>query len=312
MRRPTLRMRRPTLRMRRRTLLITGALVVLVAVAAGVGLALTRDGDDGIDLPGRIAVIDGCGLKHMWSDGTDQRELCLPGIWESVSLSFNGKTLAWDTSKGSQSGISIAKPDATDERQLPLPGTVNVAPSLSPDGRRVAFLHSAADDGRYDVWSTDANSTSDVAEQVTAVRNVSFVAWSPKDDWLAYVKDWSEETLEGKIVLVRPNGDDEHLLGAGDQPAWAPDGKTLAFVRDGNIWTVARDGSQRRLLTRKGEAPAWSRDGKQVAFMREEKCGGPDCKERVFLVFANGGDPRSVGPRFSAGHRLLWLPDPNE
>jgi Tol biopolymer transport system component len=312
MRRPTLRMRRPTLRMRRRTLLIAGAIVILVAAAAGVGLALTRDGDDSPKLPGRIAVIDGCGLKHMWSDGTDQRELCLPGVWESVTLSFNGKTLAWDSSKGSQSGIMIAKSDASDQRQLPLPGTVNVAPTLSPDGRRLAFLHSAADDGRYDVWSTDATSTSDVAEQVTAVHNVSFVAWSPKDDWLAYVKDWSEETLEGKIMLVRPNGDDEHLLGTGDQPAWAPDGKTLAFVHAGSLWRVARDGSQRRPLTRNGEAPAWSRDGKQVAFMREEKCGGPDCKERVFLVFADGSGPRSVGPRFSPGHRLLWLPDPNE
>jgi WD40-like Beta Propeller Repeat len=305
-------MRLRTPRMRRRTLLILGALVVLVAVAAGVGLALARDGDEGPDLPGRIAVIDGCGLKHMWSDGTDQRELCLPGIWESVSLSFNGKTLAWDTSTGPQSGIMIAKSDASDAHLLPLPRTVNVGPSLSPDGHRLAFLHSAADDGRYDVWTTDATSTSDVAEQVTAVRKVSFVAWSPKGDWLAYIKDWSDETAEGKIVLVRPNGDDEQLLGAGDQPAWAPDGKTLAFVHGGNLWTVARDGSQRRLLTRNGEAPAWSRDGKQVAFMREENCGRAECKERAFLVFADGNEPRSVGPRFPAGHRLLWLPDPNE
>jgi Tol biopolymer transport system component len=305
-------MRLRTPRMRRRTLLIAGALVVLFAVAAGVGLALARDGDDSPDLPGRIAVIDGCGLKHMWPDGTDQRELCLPGIWESVSLSTNGKTLAWDTSTGSQSGIMIAKSDASDPHLLPLPRTVNVGPSLSPDGHRLAFLHSAADDGRYDVWTTDATSSSDVAEQVTAVRKVSFVAWSPKGDWLAYVKDWSEETAEGKIVLVRPNGDDEQLLGAGDQPAWAPDGKTLVFVHGGNLWTVARAGSERRLLTRNGEAPAWSRDGKQVAFMREENCGRAECKERVFLVFADGNEPRSVGPRFPAGHRLLWLPDPNE
>jgi Tol biopolymer transport system component len=298
--------------MRRRTLLIAGAIVVLVAAAAGVGLAVARGGGDGPDLPGRIAVIDGCGLKHMWPDGTDQRELCLPGVWESVSLSANGKTLAWDTSTGSLSGIVIAKGDASESHQLPVPPQVNAAPSLSPDGRGVAFLHSPRDDSRYDVWTSSATSTSDVAEQVTAVRNVSFVAWSPADDWLAYVKDWSEETLEGKIVLVRPNGDDERLLAAGDQPAWAPDGKTIVFVHAGDLWTVARDGSERRRLTRDGEAPAWSRDGEQVAFMREEACGRPGCKERVFLVFADGTKPRAVGPRFPSGHRLLWLPDPHE
>ena len=92
--------------------------------------------------------------------------------------------------------------------------------------------------------------------------------------------------------------------------AYTPD--LFAEATSDSLQIFLRDISQRRLLTRNGEAPGWSRDGKQVAFMREEKCGEAECKERVFLVFADGNEPRPVGPRFPAGHRLLWLPDPNE
>jgi Tol biopolymer transport system component len=296
----------------RRRLPITGLAILLVAAAVAVGLALARDDDGTPRFAGRIAVVDGCGLRHMWPDGTDQRELCLPGIWESASLSADGKTFAWDTANGTQSGISFAKADGSDQHVLPVPREANVAPSLSPDGRQVAFLHSARDDGRYDVWTTSTGALSDTSQQATAVRDVSFVAWAPRGDRLAYVKDWSEETLEGKIVLVRPNGDDERLLGQGDEPAWTPDGKHIAFVHDGNLWTVALDGSERRLIVRDGRSPAWSRDGKEIAFMREERCGRPVCKDRLFLVFADGSNPHAVGPKFSSPHRVLWLPDPNE
>jgi len=295
-----------------RSRLITGLAVLLVAAAVAAGLALSRNDDDSPLLAGRIAVVDGCGLRHMWPGGTDRRELCLPGIWASVSLSAEGKTLAWDTVNGTQSGLTVARADASDQHPLLLPSGVNVAPSVSPDGRQVAFLHSPRDDGRYDIWTTSTSAFSDVAEQVTTVRDVSFVSWAPSGDRIAYVKDWSEETLEGKIVLVRPDGDDERLLAHGDEPTWAPDGKRIVFVRAGNLWTTALDGSEQRLLVRDGHSPAWSRDGRQLAFVREEKCGRPVCKERVFLVFGDGSDPHTVGPRFASGHRVLWLPDPNE
>jgi hypothetical protein len=236
----------------RRPGLLAGLTVLLGAAAVAAGLTLSRNDDDSPRLAGRIAVVDGCGLRHMWPDGTDRRELCLSGVWASVSLSAEGKTLAWDTVNGTQSGLTIAKADASDQHPLLLPNGVNVAPSLSPNGRRVAFLHSPQDDGRYDIWTTSTSAFSDVAEQVTTVRDVSFVSWAPSGDRVAYVKHWSEETLEGKIVP------------------------------------------------------------RQLAFVREEECGRPVCKERVFLVFGDGSDPHAVGPKFASGHRVLWLPDPNE
>jgi dipeptidyl aminopeptidase/acylaminoacyl peptidase len=290
----------------RRSIVLLSGLVLAAAVAVALAWAFGRDGDDLPRFPGRIAVRAGCGLTHMYSDGTDRRQMCLPELWAAVSVSKNGERLAWDTT----AGIYTATADGVNPVLSPLPPGANFDPSLAPDGEELAFLHSPRDDGRYDIWvgSTSAND----AEQLTNTRDVSTLDWSPTGDWIAFVRGWSEATLEGDIVLIRPSGDDETLLTRGDSPTWAPDGSALAFARSGSIWTIDADGSDPRLLVRNGESPAWSRDGKLIAFMRELSCGKPVCKQRVFVIGATGGPARPVGPEFEAPRSPLWLPDPFE
>ena len=301
---------------RRALFLLSGLAIAVIAAALGVLLA-TRGDDGGRKFAGRIAVVNGCGLLDMFADGRNRKRLCLSHFWAAASVSDNGKTLAWDTLEKSKSGIVVAALDvkfteAKNEQQLPVPAGANAEPTLSPDGNTVAFLHSPKDDGRYDIWTTPATTTTERAEQVTATRSVSTAAWSPLGDWIAYVRNWSEETLEGDIVLVRPDGADERRLGKGDAPSWAPDGRRLVFVRNQDIWTMRSDGTASRLLVPNGHAPAWSRDGKLIAFARELKCGQPVCRERIFLQFATGGEPRPLGPTLPGIQRLLWLPDPSE
>jgi Tol biopolymer transport system component len=191
-----------------------------------------------------------------------------------------------------------------------VPQGANFGPSLSPDGKRVAFLHSARDDGRYDIWVGDVDANN--AEQVTNTPNVSDVVWSPKGDWLAYVQNWSDETLEGQISLVRPDGDGDKTLVGGDTPEWAPDGKQIVYVHNGSIWTVGSDGKDAKRIIPNGYSPAWSRDGEQIAFMRAERCDEPPCREHVFLAFTNGTDVRQIGPAFAEERAVLWLRDPFE
>ena len=143
-------------------------------------------------------------------------------------------------------------------------------------------------------------------------RNVSAVSWSPDGDWLAYVQNWSDETLEGQISLVRPDGDDAQTLVEGDAPEWAPDGKQLAYVHDGDIWTIGSDGKDAKRIIRNGHVPAWSRDGKQIAFMRAERCPRAVCRERVFVAFTDGHGLRQVGPAVPGERTVLWLRDPFE
>jgi WD40-like Beta Propeller Repeat len=294
---------------RRRNLLLVAGLVALAAVGAAVavGIALTRDRTNKPRYPGRIAVQNGCGITHFFQDGSDQQEICLSDAWDAVSLSWNGKKLAWDTRN---QGLRVANADGSDEFTISAPLGANYAPSLSPDGDRVAFLHSAGDDGRYDIWVGDVDASN--AEQVTNSRNVSDVAWSPKGDWLAYVQNWSEETLEGQISLVCPDGKEAHTLVEGDAPEWAPDGEHLVYVHDRSIWTIGSDGKDATMIVPNGHSPTWSRDGEQIAFMRAQRCPRAVCPEHVFLAFTNGTDVREIGPAFAGERTVLWLRDPFE
>jgi Tol biopolymer transport system component len=290
----------------RRTIVLVAGLVLLCLIAAAVVYAVARDENNLPRLPGRIAFRDGCGLRHMWPDGTDQREMCLSKVWAAVSVSQDGKKLAWDTANG----LWIASSDGSNTTQLRVPPGANFDPSLSPDSDEVAFLHSARDNGRYDLWV--GSTTLDNAEQLTNTRDASSVAWSPTGDWIAYVKDWSEVTFEGDIILIRPNGDDETLLTRGDAPTWSPDGSRIAYVHEGDIWTIDADGSDSRKLIENGESPSWSRNGALIAFTREVPCAKPVCRERVFVVGSGGGVARGVGPTFAGPRSIAWLPDPFE
>lgn len=291
-----------------RILAVVAGCAVLAAVAAAIGYAVTRDDGHTPRYPGRIAVRSGCGLRHMFFDGTDQQVMCLQDVFDTVSVSRNGENLAWDTKSGTS--ILVSGVDGTQPVFAPVPQGSNAAPSLSPDGKKVAFLHSPRNDGKYDIWVTSV--TVSDSEQETNTRNVSDVAWSPTGDSLAYVRNWSADTLEGQISLVRPNGDDPHTLVRGDSPDWSPDGKHLVYVHDGAIWTVNADGSGAKLLIPNGRSPAWSRDGEMIVFMRATKCARTICPERTYLAFANGSDPHPVGPPYPSDRQIVWLPDPFE
>lgn len=56
-------------------------------------------------------------------------------------------------------------------------------------------------------------------------------------------------------------------------PCWSPDGKAVLVEVEGNLWTLAPDGSSAEVLTRGPEEdtdPAWSPDGRSFVFVRSE------------------------------------------
>lgn len=95
----------------------------------------------------------------------------------------------------------------------------------------------------------------------------------------------------------------------GRQPAK----QTLAFVRSGDIHTIAEDGTGRRRLIRKAYAPSWSPDGSRLAFV-SHRTGD----EELYLANADGTRitrlTRIPGPDLSPawssdGRKLVWSRD---
>jgi TolB protein len=71
----------------------------------------------------------------------------------------------------------------------------------------------------------------------------------------------------GKIALLQANGRSLAKLGPGESPAWSADGATIAFIRNGDVWTVHPDGTGLTRQTRTAaieETPDWGPDGSLV------------------------------------------------
>ena len=97
------------------------------------------------------------------------------------------------------------------------------------------------------------------------------------------------------------------------EPAFSPDGRTIAFVRGGDVYSVRPDGSGLRHLTSGAEhdsAPIVSPDGKRVVF---ERRASADAAADLYVVRVLGGGLRALtngaeddhGADFSADGRTI-------
>ncbi len=94
--------------------------------------------------------------------------------------------------------------------------------------------------------------------------------------------------------------------------AWSPDGRKLAVSPEGiynsSIYLISTedDGASPILLAAEARSPAWSPDGKQIAFIH---VSGDDGYDQVFVMNADGTNPRALTEAIGGLYRPSWSPD---
>ena len=129
-------------------------------------------------------------------------------------------------------------------------------------------------------------------DDLWAIKRIGTFVISPDGKTLAFtLTSYSFDTNKGNtdIYLIDSNGKNMRPLKNSEknetEPKFSPDGKSIAFIRDGQIWLCNLDGSNEKQLSNIYTEAAgfkWSLDGKKILFVSSvyPECTTQECNEQ--------------------------------
>jgi Tol biopolymer transport system component/predicted Ser/Thr protein kinase len=235
-----------------------------------------------------------------------------PGRESYPNFSPDGNQVVFSWDGASQNNVDIYVKMIDDVRPLRL--TTNPAPDVSPvwspDGRSIAFIRQDRPERSTLVLIPAIGGTERILlEDLTGLPNSYFsgrqLAWTPDGKWLAACRKSQSEARSHLCLVSRETGDTRRLTsppkipGCFDSsPAFSPDGRTLAFIRNSafavrDLYLAAlgedllpmNEPARRTYLNGPISSPAWSSDGRFVVFA----AGGAAFSNSLWKVRASGG-----------------------
>ena len=174
-------------------------------------------------------------LDVMNADGSGQKNL-LPHktfFEESPRYSFDGKKIAWTSTRNKNQDIWLMDADGANPKALTNDLAIDNAPTWSPDGKQLAFTSARA--GNLDIWVMNADGSGQ--KRLTTDPKMDYwPAWSPDGKKIAFT---SNRDGNYEIYLMNPDGTGQQNLtrhpGNDNYATWSPDSRRLAWIsnRDG-------------------------------------------------------------------------------
>ena len=205
-----------------------------------------------------IIVADLTGRRDMLkpAQGTPEKQNYLPA-W-----SPDGSKLAFMSNRDGNPEIYVVNRDGSGMRRLTNHPENDVTPTWAPSGNQIAFTSNRT--GRPQIWIMNADGSGQ--QKITNESWCDRPTWSPAPfNEIAYASQagggYDIRVFDFATSSTRSITDG---IGSNESPAFSPNGRHIAFVstRAGKaqIFTIARDGKDRRQITTQGENryPNWS------------------------------------------------------
>jgi TolB protein len=190
------------------------------------------------------------------AQGTSERQNYLP-VW-----SPDGTRLAFTSNRDGNPEIYVMNRDGSGLRRLTNNPSIDVTPTWAPTGAQIAFTSDRT--GNPQIYIVNADGTG--LQRITTESYCDRPTWSPAPfNEIAYASRGGG----GYQIMVfdfatRSTRAITDGIGSNESPAFAPNGRHLAFVSDRTgrpqIYTIDRDGNNLRQITRLGgnRYPNWS------------------------------------------------------
>ncbi len=242
--------------------------------------------------------------------------------WSAAGLSVLALVgLAYRAGRGAAARQPTGAPGLHFMQVTDLSG-IESKPSLSPDGKTVAFVSRA--DGDFDVYVQRVGGHNPINLTPDCSKDDSGPAFSPDAERIAF----HSECEGGGLFVMGATGESRRKLAdAGHDPSWSPDGGKLVVASEALINPLARrgqsivsvldlaSGTSRRLIEQDAVQPTWSPDGRRIAFWGLRGGMGGGGTRDIWTVAAEGGEPVDVtndphidwNPAWSADGRHLYF-----
>ena len=260
-------------------------------------LAFAMNGADGnVDI--YTALPNGSNVKRLTTD---------PGFDACTAYSADGKRIAFCSDRSGAFEIWAMDKNGKGQHAVTNTGGYAEFPDWSPNGRKIAFDGVQGTDPSNEIYVVNTRDGSGLTALTSCAGSGAgcfnaYPAWSPDGSKIVYVHaDDSDEdgnAINEQVWVMNANGSNKTQLTftAADHdqtPDWSPDGRKIAYMEAGHIFTMRADGSHQTQLTFGDEVDfgtAWSPDGRRIAFVRNFGNG----YRPVFVMNADGSNQRQL------------------
>ena len=193
-----------------------------------------------------------------------------------------------------------------DEENLSKSPRDEFSPSLSPNGRYVAFLSGGSEEMKLEVLEISGEERTQV---FAGVGTLTQPKWGPDSERVAYAM---AQESGNSVYVSESDGTESHLLSkvaANEVGGWSPEGNFVVFsVQDGadqGLYIRNPDGVNEFRRTQSTDYGAvWSPDSRYIAFL-STRDGNPE----IYVVDPEEGEEVRITDSAAPEYDLSWSPN---